>query len=258
MDNMKIKVSFIIPALNEEKRIAALIDDINVLLPSFNYEIIVSDGHSTDKTAEIAEKKGAKVIKDNIDSPKTIANGRNSGASIASGDIFIFCDADTVIKDPNNFLTEVLSVFRNHEIVGGAPSLSIIPEETILKDKIFHYLFNHIVKFSFGTRVPICGGQCQIVRESSFREVNGYNATIVHGEDSDFFRRLRKIGKLHFFSDLVVYESPRRYRHFGYIILLMQGVYSLVYQQIFKKNVFKEWRRVEKEINNKRDSVFTY
>jgi hypothetical protein len=45
---------------------------------------------------------------------------------------------------------------------------------------------------------------------------------------------------------LIVYESPRRYRRFGYIILLFQGIYSLVYQQIFKKNVFKEWRRMEK------------
>ena len=258
MDDMKIKVSFIIPALNEEKRIAALIDNIKMLDPDFNYEIIVSDGNSTDKTSEIAEKKGAIVIKDNKGAPKTIANGRNTGASLASGDIFIFCDADTVIKDPNTFLYEVFSVFLNPEIVGGAPSLSISPEEVILKDKIFHSLFNRIVRLSFMTKVPICGGQCQIVRESSFREVKGYNINIVHGEDSDFFRRLRKTGKLHFFSKLVVYESPRRYRHFGYILLLMQGVYSVVYQQIFKKNVFKEWRRVEKERNNNRKSAFIY
>jgi hypothetical protein len=95
------------------------------------------------------------------------------------------------------------------------------------------------------TKNPTCGGQCQIVRKNSFREVNGYNVNIVHGEDSDFFRRLRKIGKLHFFSKLMVYESPRRYRRFGYIILFLQGAYSLVYQQIFKKNVFKEWMRIE-------------
>jgi glycosyltransferase involved in cell wall biosynthesis len=256
MDNMKIKVSFIIPALNEEKRIAALIDNIKMLKEGFNYEIIVSDGHSEDKTAEIAEREGAIVTSDNNDAPKTIANGRNSGASIASGDIFIFCDADTVIKDPVFFLSEVFSVFEDPDIIGGAPSLSIFPDETILKDKIFHFLFNRIVRFSFTTKVPICGGQCQIVRRGPFREINGYNVNIVHGEDSDFFRRLRKLGKLHFFTNLIVYESPRRYRHFGYVILLLQGVYSLVYQRIFKKNVFREWRRIDKDINNKRKSVF--
>lgn len=243
---MKTKVSFIIPALNEEKRIAALIDNINQVDKNYDYEIIVSDGHSTDKTIEIAQKKGAIVVSDYSDAPKTIANGRNSGAETATGDLFIFCDADTVLKDPHNFLSEVFLVFRNNQIIGGAPRLSIFPDETILKDKIFHFLFNKIVQFSFTTKVPICGGQCQIVRAHSFREAGGYNINIVHGEDSDFFRRLRKIGKLHFFNNLVVYESPRRYRRFGYILLLMEGVYSLVYQQIFKKNVFKEWRRIER------------
>jgi len=242
---MEPKVSFIIPALNEEKRIAILIDNIKKLDENYNYEIIVADGNSTDKTREIAEKMGAIIIRDNMDAPKTIANGRNSGASLASGEIFIFCDADTVMKDPKIFLTEVFSVFKNPIIIGGAPRLSIFPDETNWKDKIFHSLFNNIVRFSFMTKTPICGGQCQIVRRSSFRKVNGYNVNIVHEEDSDFFKRLRKIGKLHFFSKLVVYESPRRYRKVGYITLLLQGVYSLVYQQIFKKNVFKEWKRIE-------------
>jgi glycosyltransferase involved in cell wall biosynthesis len=242
---MKTKISFIIPALNEEKRIAILIDNIKKLDKNYNYEIIVADGNSTDKTREIAEKMGAIIIRDNKDAPKTIANGRNTGASLALGEIFIFCDADTVMKDPNIFLAEVFLVFENPKIIGGAPSLSIFPDETNWKDKIFHSLFNNIVRFSFMTKTPICGGQCQIVRENSFREVNGYNVNIVHEEDSDLFRRLRKIGKLHFFSKLIVYESPRRYRKVGYLTLLLQGVYSLVYQQIFKKNVFKEWRRIE-------------
>jgi glycosyltransferase involved in cell wall biosynthesis len=53
---MKTKVSFIIPALNEEKRIEALIDNIKVPDKKYNYEIIVADGHSTDQTAWLAEK----------------------------------------------------------------------------------------------------------------------------------------------------------------------------------------------------------
>jgi glycosyltransferase involved in cell wall biosynthesis len=245
MDNLIKKVSFIIPALNEEEQISDLIDNIKMLDKEVNYEIIVSDGYSTDKTADIAEKKGAKVIQDNPKAPKTIANGRNTGATIATGDIYIFCDADTIMKDPNDLVNEVLSVFKNPKIIGGAPSLSIFPHETIVKDKIFHFFFNNIVRLSFKTKVPLCGGQCQVVRRDSFEKVNGYNVNIVHGEDSDLFRRLRKIGCLHFFANQVVYESPRRYRHYGYILLLIQGVYSLIYQQIFKKNVFREWRRIE-------------
>jgi glycosyltransferase involved in cell wall biosynthesis len=242
---MKTKVSFIIPALNEEKRIATIIDSIKKLDQDYNYEIIVADDNSTDKTKEIAKRMGAVVITNNKDAPKTIANGRNTGASLASGEIFIFCDADTAIRDPNNFLAEVLSVFENSNIVGGAPRLCILPDETNWKDKIFHYFYNIIVRLSLITRAPVCGGQCQIIRGSSFREVQGYNVNIVHGEDSDLFRRLRKTGKLHYFSKHIVFESARRYRHFGYAKSILLGIYSLVYQQIFKKNVFEEWERIE-------------
>jgi glycosyltransferase involved in cell wall biosynthesis len=94
---MKPKVSFIIPALNEEKRIPILINSIKKLDKNYNYEIIVADNNSTDKTREIAEIMGATVIRNSKDVPKTIANIRNTGASIALGEIFIFCDADTII-----------------------------------------------------------------------------------------------------------------------------------------------------------------
>jgi glycosyltransferase involved in cell wall biosynthesis len=211
----------------------------------WDYEIIVADGNSTDKTRIIAEKLGATVVRDNENAPKTIANGRNTGAGLASGELFIFCDADTLIKDPENFLTTVFSVFENQAITGGTPSIIVFPDESNRKDKIFHYLYNNIIRFSFKTRMPLCGGQCQIVRAGAFREINGYDESIVHTEDSDFFRRLRKTGKLHFFSDLIVYESPRRYRYCGYISLLIKAVYSLTYQKIFKKNIYKEWTRVE-------------
>ena len=242
---MNPKVSFIIPALNEEKRIPILINSIKKLDKNYIYEIIVADNNSTDKTRKIAEMMGATVIRNSKDSPKTIASVRNLGAGMASGDIFIFCDADTEIQDPGKLLTRIFYVFENHEIIGGAPCIRIFPDEAIWKDKISHFFYNNIIRFSFITKYPLCGGECQVVRGSSFREVNGYNINIVHAEDCDFFRRLRKIGKLHFFSELVVYESPRRYRKYGYMVLFLQAFYSHAYQLIFKKNAFKEWKKIE-------------
>jgi len=242
---MTPKISFIIPTLNEEKRIARIINQIKKLDKKYNYEIIIGDGNSTDRTREIAKKLGVKVIIENKHAPKTIANGRNTGASIATGDILIFSDADTMIPDPNKFMSEVISVFKDSQIVAGAPALKIFPDEITWKDKIFHYFYNNTIRLSFSTKSPVCGGQCQIIRGSAFRKINGYNSNIVHAEDTELFRRLRKLGKLHFFSKLFVYESPRRYRTIGYFRLFLQGVYSFVYQAIFRKNAFKEWKRVE-------------
>jgi len=242
---MNPKVSFIIPALNEEKSIPVLINNIKKLDKIYNYEIIVADDNSTDQTRETAEMMGARVIITRKDAPKTIANVRNTGAGQASGEIFIFCDADIVIHDPNKFLSEILLIFENQKIVGGAPYIIISPDETIRTDKISHFFINNIIRLSFNTKIPLCGGQCQIVRGSSFRQINGYNENIVHTEDSDLFSRLHKIGKLHFFPDLVVYESPRRYRKTGYTVLFLQTVYSHVCRLIFRKNAFKEWKKID-------------
>ncbi|MGB8358372.1 MAG: glycosyltransferase [Bacteroidales bacterium] len=242
---MNPKVSFIIPALNEEKSLPVLINNINKLDKNYSYEIIVADHNSTDKTGETAAMMGATVIKTGKDAPKTISGVRNTGASLATGEIFIFCDADTVINDPDKFLSEVLSVFENQEIAAGAPRINIFPDETIVADKISHFFTNNIIRLSFRTRIPLCGGQCQIVRGSAFRQIKGYNENIVQTEDSDLFSRLRKIGKLHFFSGLVVYESPRRYRKTGYLVLFIQTVYSHLCRLIFRKNAFKEWKKIE-------------
>lgn len=87
MSVKKIKVSVIIPALNEERTIKEVIRGVK----PFCDEIIVVDGHSKDQTTTIAEKEGCIVVKDN---GKGKGDGLRVGVSKASGDIVIFIDAD--------------------------------------------------------------------------------------------------------------------------------------------------------------------
>jgi glycosyltransferase involved in cell wall biosynthesis len=56
------RIAVVIPTLNEEKGIAVVIDKIHEALKNYNYDIIVSDGRSKDKTVESALKHNAKVI----------------------------------------------------------------------------------------------------------------------------------------------------------------------------------------------------
>ena len=46
--------------------------------------------------------------------------------------------------------------------------------------------------------------------------MNGYDETLTAGEDFDLFRRIRKADSIRFLSGGIIYESPRRYRKFGY------------------------------------------
>jgi glycosyltransferase involved in cell wall biosynthesis len=90
-------ISFIIPAYDEEAIIGATVDAVHAAAREVgaDYEIIVANDASSDRTAEIASQHGAKVVDT---SNRQIAATRNAGARAAQGDRFIFVDADTLVN----------------------------------------------------------------------------------------------------------------------------------------------------------------
>lgn len=236
--------SIIIPSLNEEKRIETVIRQFHALDGKYKYEVIVGDGGSTDRTVEIARSLGATVVIDSSPT-RTVGSGRDSGAAIATGDMFIFCDADTRLSNVVRLVEEIEKTFRDPKVVAAVPRMEVFPEQQIWKDKIFHHFFNALIRFSLHLPGPLSRGQCQIVRATSFRAVGGYDKTQVHAEDSYLFLHLKQFGKLKFINDVTVYESPRRYRKYGYLKVALIGIYSTWAQAIFKRNVLKSWDRVE-------------
>jgi glycosyltransferase involved in cell wall biosynthesis len=81
------KVSLVIPTLNEEKNLKKLLKE----LPRNTIdEIIVVDGHSTDRTVAIAKRAGAKIIYDDKGKGSAIIKGMGA----AKGDVIITMDAD--------------------------------------------------------------------------------------------------------------------------------------------------------------------
>ena len=75
-------ISIVIPTLNEEKRIATTIQKLRDSLHR-PYEIIISDGASSDGTVEIARNLADGVAEHTLPYRQTIAEGRNNGAAIA-------------------------------------------------------------------------------------------------------------------------------------------------------------------------------
>lgn len=88
-----MKISIVIPTLNEEKNLPIVLKEIQNFFKrrkEHNYEIIVVDGFSTDKTVEIAKKFGAKILYDNVGKGSAL----RKGMKVAKGDIIITMDAD--------------------------------------------------------------------------------------------------------------------------------------------------------------------
>ena len=94
--NMPPRYSIIVPAFNEEVWLARSLPAIRRAMGAVDElgELIVVDNNSTDATAVVAERYGAKVIFEPINQ---ISRSRNAGARLAQGDYLVFVDADTLI-----------------------------------------------------------------------------------------------------------------------------------------------------------------
>jgi len=76
-------LSIIIPTLNEEKNLSLLLSSLKE--EKGDWEIIIADAGSTDKTLKVAEDFGCIITEGGLP-----AEGRNKGALKARGDIFLF------------------------------------------------------------------------------------------------------------------------------------------------------------------------
>jgi glycosyltransferase involved in cell wall biosynthesis len=79
------------------------------------YEVVVADDASTDGTASIAERRGARVVRV---AHRQIAATRNSGARAAMGELFIFVDADTIVSEA--VVRAAVDAVRGGAVGGGA------------------------------------------------------------------------------------------------------------------------------------------
>ena len=115
---MKEFISIVIPAYNEEEAIGRDIDVIKTTMDktSYQYEIIVVDDGCTDKTADIAKKKGAKVL--HHPHNKGVGAARKTGIKAAKGDIIVMTDADCTY--PNQDIPRLLEHMGDYDMVIGA------------------------------------------------------------------------------------------------------------------------------------------
>ena len=159
------RVSVIIPARNEEHNLPRLLDSL-AAQPVRPLEIIVVDDSSTDRTANIARRHGARVL---TSAPlpegwrgKTWAC--QQGAAAAKGDLLLFLDADTWFEPDG--LARVLAGYP-----GGAFSLA--PHHAVLRPYEELSLFFNIV-MTLGAAGDALFGQMLLVDRQSYQQVGGH------------------------------------------------------------------------------------
>ncbi len=177
-------LSFIIPAFNEEAVIAETIQAIKQHCPENDYEIIVVDNGSTDRTGEIAASLDCQVI---YHPGVTIAALRNRGRASAQGKILIFLDADVHLTKewnanaPRVFETLLSKVY----LITGSRCL---PDDSL--GWLNKYWFGRLKDYDASY---VNSGHMITTREL-FDRVNGFDEELKTAEDYDFCQRAIALG----------------------------------------------------------------
>lgn len=241
-----IKYSFIIPTLNEEKLLPNLLSIIakKELMGNYNYEIIVSDGGSTDDTIAVAKKFGVNIIENVSGDKQNIAMGRNLGAKRATGEIFIFLNGDVLLNEFELLLNTIEVEFINSNYKAMTCCVKVFKDEQKFIDIVFQTFYNYYFHLLNIIGLGMGRGECHIIPKDVFFDFNGYDERLAAGEDFDLFRRIRKKGKILFSRKIVVYESPRRYRKLGHFRILSTWLINSIYIIFTKTSKSSEWKPV--------------
>ncbi|MBI5138328.1 MAG: glycosyltransferase [Candidatus Vogelbacteria bacterium] len=237
-------ISFIIPTLNEEHVLEKLLKSLR------NYfgesEIIVSDGRSDDDTLYIARKYADITIVAQNRESQSIAINRNNGAKQAKGDLLVFIDADIIIDDPNEFFRSALASFKNDfELVGISCPIRIAHDRETFMDRFIMFFVNLIFRLQNNILgIGAASGEFQMVRESAFRKVGGYNENLTVAEDIEFFQRIGKIGKTRCEKKLLLRNTGRRPHKLGWHRLIYQWIVNFLYMTFLKKSAHKVWQPI--------------
>ena len=239
------RFSIIIPTLQEETVLRRTLEQFtDDLRRRFNFEIIISDGGSTDGTLAIARTYGDIVVEYDPACKQNISSGRNRGAAVARGDIFFFLNADVLIEDTDRFFSLMLETIRRPEISAATCNVNIYPEEANIPDWIFHNCFNGYFWFLNLVGMGMGRGECHVIRKTVFESVGGYNEAMAAGEDYDLFLRIEKIGRIKFVRSLTVFESPRRFRKYGYVWISFLWFVNALSVFLFRKSLVDEWKPI--------------
>ncbi len=201
---MPPKVSFVIPAHNEELLISSTVLACKRAGETIGdeFEIVVACDGCTDRTAEIARAGGANVTHT---SKRIIAGARNAGAAVARGEILIFVDADTT--PPLESVREAIAAIRAGAVGGGAGV--VLDSRAHFVAEVLLALINRAFRLA-----RLTGGCFLFCTRTTFDAAGGWDETLLVSEEIAMAGALKRFGRFEIVQTPVV-TSGRKLRTYS-------------------------------------------
>jgi glycosyltransferase involved in cell wall biosynthesis len=148
-----------------------------------DWELVVCDNASTDRTSEIALRAGAKVVHEPV---RLISRSRNAGADAARGDWLLFIDADSRLSSQN--LDDMLEQAGSNRCVGGGCIIAF--DRAPWWGRVATALWNALSRTA-----RWAAGSFLFCRADAFRESGGFPADMASGEELGISEALKAWGR---------------------------------------------------------------
>lgn len=235
-----LKISVVIPAFNEEKRIETCMTSVIQNSENILHEVIVVDNNSVDQTFKLAAETAQKLsdetdalIKIVREEKRGTSAARQKGFECSTGELIAFLDADTIMQ--KDWVKKVIHEFsKNKKLVAlsGPYNYYDLPLWQRGVAWLFWYTLAH--PFYMFTRYMAMGGNL-VIKRDVLEKMGGLNTSLTfYGDDTDMVRRASAFGKTKFKFNFTIDSSGRRFIEQG--LLKTASMYALNFlSQIFIK-----------------------
>jgi len=239
----KIKVSVIIPVYNGEKTLKECLD--SVINQKFkNYEIIVVDNNSTDKTKSIIEELQKKYKNIVYIFEEKLGRGaaRNAGIEKANGEIIAMTDSDCIT--PKNWIKEITKpiIKENENVVLG---FELAKNDNFWTKKIQEYDEDFFNQMSQGKYINHMDTK-NIAFKTSFLKDFMFDSDLLNCEDFELYLRIKKYTKIRLLKNIKVMHKHKT--SFASVVRLNFNRGYWIYK------IFSKHKKIE---NIKNEKVFS-
>lgn len=238
---MKPEISIIIPTLNEENYLPNILQDLCNQTDK-NFEVIIVDGKSTDKTKEKANFFNKQLELNFIQSPKRhLSFQKNLGAKKAKTNYLFFLDADSRVGETT--IEKLLMHIKRENGLLYLPVIKASGNNLINRSLVKLTVISVMLLQKIGTALSI--GPLIVINKNLFEKIGGFSEITSASEDHNLVIKAHNAGvQVKFLKDVICVFSMRRFETQGIGKVLVQYLIFTL-ETLLKGGVYTKTIRYE-------------